>query len=242
MEKQAVKAIIEKLLKLQERDREIAVQQQAIDQFPDRKKDIAARMAQTRMLVETLKTQLQAQQTAIKQLELEIESGKQEVRKLREQQYQIKSNVEFRALNNEIALHQEKTRQLEDQAIALMEQGEKSQTDLDKQQAAAEIIFNKLQDELKELEQQRQQWKDEIEQLRAARKEAAQAIDQNWIARYDRVLENKKDYALSAIRKDTCGQCHMKLPPQVLHDTRKAQDIITCSFCGRLLHWTGQPV
>jgi predicted nucleic acid-binding Zn-ribbon protein len=29
----------------------------------------------------------------------------------------------------------------------------------------------------------------------------------------------------------------MKLTPQAIQDARRAQSVVTCGFCGRLLYW-----
>jgi len=74
---------------------------------------------------------------------------------------------------------------------------------------------------------------EERERERAAR---AAAIPVEWVSQYERILKHHKDRAIVPVERQSCGGCHMKLPPQTIQDIRRKQTIVTCGFCGRLLY------
>lgn len=238
MEKQAVLDIIDKLLILQERDNQITQCQRELDSIPTRKKETETWIAEARQALDRAKETLKVRQAAIKQLELEIESCRQQIVKLREQQYQIKSNEEYRALNTEIAHLQEKVRGLEDREIEGMEQAEQAQAEVVRKKADMDKDETRIQDQLQNLETRRGNLELEIQNIRKERDALAAGIDPVWLARYNHIMDHKKDKALASIENNACGQCHITLPPQVIHDTRRSEAIVTCSFCGRILYWT----
>jgi len=238
MEKQAVLDIIDRLLIVQDRDNQIAQSQRELNSIPARQKETETMIAEVRQALERAKETLKNRQSDIKQWELEIEACRQQVVKLREQQYQIKSNEEYRALNNEIAHLQEKIGGFEEHEIEAMEQTEQAQADVALQQSKQERDAAHIQDQLQKLEERSGTLEQEIQKIRNEREALAAAVDPAWLARYNHVMDHKKDKALVSIEHNACGQCHMTLPPQVIHDTRRAEEIITCSFCGRILYWT----
>ncbi len=238
MEKQAVLKIVDQLLIIQERDRQIAQDQRELQSLPVRKKETENWITAARQALDQARETLKARQAATKQLELEIESHRQQIAKLRVQQFQIKSNAEYRALNSEIAHLQEKISGLEDQAIAAMEQAEQAQADVVLKKNGAEKDEVRIRDQLQNLELRRGNLEQEIQHTRLERDALAGGIDPAWLARYCHILEHKKDKALVPIENGACGQCHMTLPPQVIHDTQRADGIVTCSFCGRILYLT----
>jgi predicted nucleic acid-binding Zn-ribbon protein len=238
MEKQAVLEIIAKLLILQERDNQVVQCQRELDSIPARKKETETWIAAARQALDGAKETLQTRMAANKKLELEIEGCRQQIVKLREQQYQIKSNEEYRALNNEIAHIQKKARELEDQEIEGMEQAELAQAEIAHKNTDMEKDATRIREELQTLETRRSNLEQEVQKIQAERESLAAGIDHVWLARYNYIMDHKKDSALIAIERNACGACHMTLPPQVIHDTRKAEAIVTCSFCGRILYWT----
>ena len=238
MEKQAVLETIDKLLIVQERDNQIAQHQREYDSIPARKKETEAWITKAREALETAKAALKAKQAAIKEQELEIESCRQQIIKFREQQFQINSNEEYRALNKEIEHIQKKISSLEDREIEWMEDAEQAQNDVAQRKADVEKDEARIQSQLQNLVTRGESLARDILQIRTERDALATGIDPAWLAKYNHVMDHKKDVALINIENNACGQCHMTLPPQVIHDTRKAEAIVTCSFCGRILYWT----
>ena len=237
MDKQTVFSIIDKLLVIQERDCHIARCQRELNDIPDLKKNIETKLDQHKTALANAKTTINTRLVAVKQREGEIETIRQQIAKLREQQFQIKSNEEFKVLNREIAVLQENIRGLEDREIELMETTEQAQQEerglkagLAKAEGTVHGEFQQLDERLKNLDA-------EVHQLQLDRQGLVVDIPENWLNRYNRVMENRKDVALVVVEKTACGGCHMKLPPHVLQDIKRADALITCSFCGRLLYW-----
>ena len=76
-----------------------------------------------------------------------------------------------------------------------------------------------------------------LEEMKNERKRAAEQCDQALLQKYSRILNNKRDVAVVMVESGGyCGGCHMKLPPQVIHDARNPQKIVSCNFCGRIVY------
>jgi len=227
---------ISKLLIIQERDVRIMRCQREIDQIPQKSKEIEDEAGQMRAAVQKTKEETKLHQSEVKKIELEIESLRQKIAKLREQQFQIKSNEEFKALNNEISHLNDEIKKTEDQEIKFMELVEDAQRKTLKAQAALRVVEDTIKDRLRVLQERKTSLETEIKQLASDRDNIAKDIASEFMAVYNRIIENKKDHALVAVENNTCAGCHMHLPAHVICDLKKRAALIACSFCGRILY------
>ena len=228
--------MIEKLLVVQDRDRKIAhLLQEQVD-LPARKKLIESRLHAHNESLKGVQEELKKQGAKIKRIEGEIEGGKEQIRKYREQEFQIKSNVEYKALEHEIAIVQKAIRALEDEEIAAMERMEELQKVLQQHGQDYQQEEKRVHEDQQTLDARAANLQQELEQCRAERAAVAVDVDREWLARYERVFQKAGDYALVAVDKHCCGGCHMQLPPSVVHDARKGQTITLCNYCGRMLY------
>ena len=68
----------------------------------------------------------------------------------------------------------------------------------------------------------------------------AKDIDPRVLANYEKILDAKDGLAMVPIVEDTCGGCHMQLPPQVINEIRLKNEIIYCQICSRILYDKGE--
>ena len=237
MDKQTVLGIIDKLLIIQERDCHIARCQRELNDIPNLKQNIETKLDQHKTALAKAKVTIKTRLVAVKQREVEIETIRQQIAKLREQQFQIKSNEEFKVLNREIAVLQEKIRGLEDREIELMETVEQAQQEENGLKVELARTEGTVHGEFQQLDERQKNLEAEVRQIQLDRQSLVVGISEDWLSRYNRVMENRKDVALVSVDSNACGGCHMILPPHVLQDIKRANAIITCSFCGRLLYW-----
>ncbi len=228
---------IEMLLVVQDRDRKIAELTREQKDIPTRKKQIESRAVAHQEGIKGSQDDLKKQSAVIKEIEVEIESRKQKIAKFREQQYQIKNNTEYRALESEIQNVQKEIRAQEDRELEVMEKMESlrgvilgREKDLKQEQGRMTEDQGVMNKRLENIEL-------ELNSLKTDRAELVKDIDKTWLARYDRVFRKNGDYALVPVDNGACGGCHMNLPPQIIHEAKKGMTLTTCNFCSRILYW-----
>lgn len=228
---------IEKLLVLQERDRRIKDLTRDTHQIPARKKLSEAALIEHKTALDDAQEALKRTSAAIKGVELEIETQRQRIGKLRTQQNTVRTNDDYRALEREIATVEKTIRDEEDKEIALMEEAEGLRANialLDKRHSEEQ---KSVEADTQALDQRLGAIKEEISRLKAERMELAKAIDPEWLSRYERIFKHMGDFALVPVESGSCGGCHMKIAPQLIQDAKRSDHMTTCSFCGRLLYW-----
>lgn len=228
---------IEKLLVVQERDRRIRQLTKESEDIPARRKLSEERLKEHKEALGAAQELLKKNAAAIKGVELDIDTAKQRILKLREQQASIKTNEQYRAMNGEVAGVEKQIRELEDREIILMEETEGLRANVQRMEQRLkqedDIVSSdrgQLDDRLKAIQQ-------EIDRLKQERAGLVADVDPDWLSRYDRTFKHHPDFAMVPVDQAACGGCHMKLPPQVIQNVKRHQAMVCCSFCGRILYW-----
>ena len=227
---------IEQLLALQTCDQEIRRLRKEMEDIPLRKQQIESRLgAHKEGLVQAEHALLEAK-AGIKHLEGEIEEGRRQIQKFREQQLQIKSNDGYKALEKEIATAQSAIRKLEDRELEAMETVETAGAEAQSRRDSLAKEQKRVEEEIKAFLARSAGLDGELKAKEAERKTLAAEIDPKWLARYERIFAKQRDSAIALVEHGTCGSCHMKLSPSQVVEARKPDTLTLCDFCGRMLY------
>lgn len=231
-------AAIEQLLALQDRDRRLIRLKGELDHIGPERQMHAAKLNKTSAELEAAKTRVKSIESERKRLELEAEGFQQRITRYSSQQLETRKNEEYRALSHEIETCQKEITKLEDQQLDLMEQGEVAQKQVMAATKAANDARKLVETLLKDLEEKEANFRGELAQVQAERSELVAQVDEGTRARYERLLKSKGSNVVVGIQHSVCGGCHMKVPQQLIIHCQAAQEIVTCSNCGRLLYFT----
>ncbi len=229
---------IEKLLILQDRDRKIHRLETELDHIGPERKALQDRYEQVKLELEQAKANLKQLESNRKDLELEVEAKKDLITRYANQQFQTRKNDEYRALAHEIDQCKAAIFKIEDQEIALMEQGEAGQKEITRGTAALGKIKADGDEQKAKLDAREQNLRDELAKLQANREELAAAVDASVRGPYERLVRSKGENVVVGVQHGVCGGCHMRLPPQVLVMCQAKKELVTCGNCGRILYYT----
>ncbi|MCH9614314.1 MAG: hypothetical protein SP1CHLAM54_17280 [Chlamydiia bacterium] len=198
--------------------------------------------------IEALHTELKEQESAkkveiteydkqIQALEDKVLETKEKLKKLEDQQSNVKKVEEFNALTQEMTTHERQKIALEQEASNLF----------DKKTAEEEILV-KIQESLKTSASSSTGLKDEIMNsinlvndegvvLLKERQELATKAEPTILSIYERLLRNKKDRVVVPIENRTCSGCHITLTIQHENLVRKGENIVFCEHCSRVHYW-----
>jgi uncharacterized protein len=228
---------LEPLVALQKKDRRLIKLLREMRDIPQRKKDIESQLEGTKRKLETAKSEGMKIEAQIKEVELEVGSIKEQIIKYKNQQMDAKTNEQYRAFVKEIGSAEREIDEQENREIQLMDYLERSKRDIQMLEERLEKEREAIADEIEELDERAADLAEEAEHMKDERRRAAGNVDPVLLKRYTRILQNKKDFALVFVEEGGhCGGCHMKLPPQVIHDARNHTKIVSCNFCGRIVY------
>jgi predicted nucleic acid-binding Zn-ribbon protein len=229
---------IEKLLILQDCDRRLLRVREELSRIEPERQAMQSRGLRAQTNLDAAKLKVKSIESARKDLELQVESKKQQIEKYSVQQFQTKKNDEFKALGHEIDTCKGVIVKLEDQQLELMEQAETVQKDV----VAANQVLNEAKrvadSQMANLAAREKNLQQEQAELESKREQLVGGVEENALARYERLLRHKGENVLVGITHGVCGGCHMRLPAQIIVSCQGHQDLVACPNCGRILYYT----
>ncbi len=224
------------LLKLQDRDQAIRRITQLLKRIPEDEAGARCRLENDQTAVARAKEALRENEIAMKNLELDIQTRRNSITRLKVQQYETKKNEEFRAMGNEIERYEKEISNLETSEIELMEKADEFKAVRKAAEEALAATQALVDEELAKLAERRNISKGQLDALEVERREIVVGIDEDLLSIYDRLFKKKGDVAIAPIIDEKCQGCHMQLTPATRHKAHAAQEITHCEQCSRILY------
>lgn len=193
--------------------------------------------AQARLKLATSSSEALAKERRDKERDLEMQEA--HIRKLRDFS-ELKSNKEYQARQFEIEVANKKKGEVEEQILLLMERLEKLQQDVKQAREAAAEAERQFTSERDRLGALSAELVAELAQLEEKRRTVAATLTPAQLERYDKIKAMRKDVAVVPVRNGICTGCRLQLPPQLVAEVKRAQELLSCSYCHRMLYWEGE--
>lgn len=227
--------MVDKIIQIQDQDCAIRDIKKELNDIPARQKEEELRLEERKVTLGLSEDVLKSKQAAMKEVELEIASRNQRTTKLRQQQLDIKTNQEFKAIESEVLAIAQGISELEDKQLAVMEEIDSAKKDVAEKKNSLSEEESAIKRDKDVLGRRAEELKTTMQKMIQDRETAAKEIDPVWLERYERIF-SRKDRAMVALENGICSGCHMKLPPAVIHSAGKHTDMVFCDYCGRLLY------
>ncbi len=224
------------LVKLQELDSEIyalgnekAAKPQEISAL------LASFEAKKQGLAELEKKSLEIQKQR-KEKELELATNAEAVKKLQGQLYSLKTNKEFQVMQQQIADNKADGSVIEEKILISFEESDKIKARIEEENLRLKNEEKIFSEQKKKAEARLKEIDDRLSQLDAQRKQVIPDIDPKMLREYERILHSRDGLAIVTVKNNSCGGCHMLVPPQVINLIKMYEHVITCEMCNRILY------
>ncbi len=227
---------LENLLVIQDRDQKAKDLNSELERMPIEKEQAGLKLSKLKEAVKSVEETIMENELAIKNLELDINTRKDSIAKLKVQQFETRKNEEFKAMEHEIDRYSEEITQLEDSQLELMERGETLNTQLNEAQADLDKNQQTVDAEILIISERSNQCNKQLEEIKEERITISSKIEDDLLDRYNRIFKSKKGIAVSELDNDICAGCHMKVTPATSAAVRGEKTITVCDQCGRILY------
>jgi len=174
--------------------------------------------------------------------EKDLEVHEAQTDKMKSRLSDLKTNKEYQAHLFEIELANKKRGDIEENILVCMEkidQLERREKEIQENVRSMETVFAQ---EKKMLDEQDHALAEELAQLEVRQREASAQVEKSLLERYNQIKAARKDQALAAVRGGICGGCRLQIPPQLIAEVKRSEDLHVCPYCRRMLYWEGEPV
>ncbi|MBI4810922.1 MAG: hypothetical protein HY800_05685 [Ignavibacteriales bacterium] len=206
------------------------------------KGDLPKVVEELEIKVDDIKTKMKELNNTIKQCKIERDNADVEIidlaekiEKYKNQQLNVKSNKQYDALTREIEAAEKKSVQLEKDLEKYEGQMEGGKKDLEVSTKLLEQTNDELNERKKELREVNKEHEKEELKLQHQREKLIPRIDKQDLERYERIRKAKNGIAVVPIKRNACGGCYSRVPPQKILEIRQNSRFYTCEHCGRIL-------
>jgi predicted nucleic acid-binding Zn-ribbon protein len=228
------------LIELQKLDLRIAEIQDQRRKIPERLQAVDAPLREARQLHQQTNISVDTLVKERRSHEQDLEAHEAHTEKMKSRLSELKSNKEYQAHLFEIEVANKKKGDFEEKILVCMEKIEQLQRMAKEAQEKLSTIENAFTREKQALDELEHRLSTELADLAAQQKVRSAQVEKGLLSRYNSIKALRKDHALAEIKEGICSGCRLQLPPQLISEVKRAEDLHTCPYCRRMLYWEGQ--
>ena len=224
------------LYELQKIDSKIDEINKVKGELPLEVQDLEDEMAGMKTRIEHINAEIEELNTFSKQRKREVDQAKIMIGNYKEQQNNVRNNREFDAITKEIE-YQELEIELAEKRLKEYAAGVKvKKAQLEEAEALSKERTADLGAKKAELEGIEAETAPLVAEYSVQADGVKEKIDERLLAAYERIRRNVRNgLAVVTVKRDACGGCFNRIPPQRQVDIRQGKKIIICEYCGRIL-------
>ena len=224
------------LIELQKFDLRIFQIQDAQRKIPELLKAVESPLQEILTRLQTLKNTGESLVKQQRSAERELATQEDLLHKVRSRLSELKTNKEYQAHLFEIEQARKKKDSIEEnvlETMARVEENQQAVKELEEQAQEAQNVFNA---EKARVESQIAELASELSDLEGQQKIVAETVEKPLLDRYNGLKRRRKGFAVAEVRDGACGGCRLQLPPQLVAEVRRGDELLDCSYCHRILY------
>ncbi len=225
------------LVQLQQLDLKLHDLEKQQQQIPERLHAAQSPVDQARKRAEDLKTLLETIAAERRSSEDDLSAHESHVQKMRERLNELKTNKEYQAHLFEIEMANKKKDSLEERVLLAMERGEEKQKELEEVKKLLQDVTQTLEREKGELESLSAKLADEVALIEQEKQGLIASLEKRVHHRYSMLKSSLKLVVVATVQGETCQGCQLQIPPQLVASVKRADDLLTCPYCHRILYY-----
>ena len=205
-------------------------------ELPLEVEDLNNEVAGLEARIENIKAEISEIEQLTLQRKGEIDQSRALIKKYDEQLKNVRNNREYDSLSKELEYQgleiELNEKRLKEYAAGLEQKKAHAETTQAMQaERTADLAAKRA-----ELASIDKETADEMARLMVEREGACKKIDERLLAAYNRIRSNVRNgLAVVTVRRDACGGCYNRIPPQRQFEIRQNRKVIVCEYCGRVL-------
>jgi len=227
---------IRALLILQDRDRRLSALAKDLLKLPQDETRAKAKLAGDEAAVAKAHQALVDCELRVKKIELDAETRRTTIKRLKLQQFETRKNEEFVALGHEITRYEKDLDEFETQELVAMEEVDGFRANLKAAEAALAQTRKLVDEDLASIAQRHAKMEADRAEVLVERDRLSLDVPESLIPLYQRLMKIKDGLAVAPMREGKCGGCHMKLIASTVMKVTSGREIAQCEDCGRILY------
>ena len=149
---------------------------------------------------------------------------------------ELKTNKEYQAHLLEIDLANKKKESIEERVLLAMDHVEEKQKELEEVEKSVEEGTQLFMQEKTQLESKVLELEHELKELTEKKEKVLPQLEKRVYTQYTKLKSTLKVMVVAKVTDETCGGCQLQVPPQLVADVKRADQLFTCPYCSRILY------
>lgn len=224
------------LLILQDRDRRLMALAKDLEKLPLDEARAKAKLSGDEAALAKAHQALLDCELRVKKIELDAETRRTTIKRLKLQQFETRKNEEFQALGHEITRYEKDLDQFETLELEAMEEVDGFRNSMKAAEAVLVQTRKLVEEDIILIHQRHAKMKTDQAEVSAERELLVLNAPEEVIPLYSRLMKTKEGLAIAPLREGKCAGCHMKLITSTIIKVQGAKEITQCEECGRILY------
>ncbi len=226
---------VQKLLDLQEIDREILDLKSQLARYPVVWEETKKRMAQRKADHEAARKRLEDNLDQRRRKEQRIKNWLTDLQRSQTRLSLSKTEKEYQAANKELEKIREKLQKEEEDVNLLVEEASRREEEEVEERGKLEEFKEFYLSERQRIRSQFNEKKARVAELDRERAARAERVPDDLRHLYERVHKMHPGSAVVPVRGASCTGCHYSLLPDVMVTLHRGDELVICPNCGRIL-------
>ena len=224
------------LLILQNRDRRLLALAKDLEKLPQDEARAKSKLASDEAAVTKAHQALLECELRVKKIELDAETRRTTIKRLKLQQFETRKNEEFVALGHEIVRYAKDLDDFETKELEAMEEVDAFRSAYKAAEAARANTRRLVEEDLASISQRHTRTVADRLEVIAERDNQLAMVPAGIIPLYHRLMKTKDGMAIAPLRDGKCEGCHMKLIASTVMKVQTGKELAQCEDCGRILY------
>jgi predicted nucleic acid-binding Zn-ribbon protein len=212
-----------------------------LDELDDSSGELPIEVEGLRRKIDALSAAIEAEETKHKDLKQSrivavgaLEDQRERLRNLNERLRTVRNNKEYEATTAEIETAEGEIQAKERGMVTLDAQEAIIIRDTEELSRQREELVREVDEKSGTLATIRETHADEVTELKNAREAVEKEVTPELMKRYKHIRTAYPD-AVVRVRKGACSGCYRAIPPQMIVEMRRYEQLFICEHCGRIL-------
>lgn len=228
---------IASLVKLQEAETQIVRLRDVLHEVEKKKIKLASRLKQFAAALRENTEELETLEKNCLDSEKEIKVVDARIIKSNETLRNVNTNKEYQVLLREVDDNKKRKDALETALLQIMEAREKSQAIVDESTKEYQQLEEQVKAEQNQIEEQTTKDRELLEEYLESQEEIGVRLDSKLLDRFKRISKMNQGSAVAKVQDQVCLGCFMNIPPQLYIEVQRANELIFCPQCSRILYY-----
>ncbi len=223
------------LLILQDRDKRLLNLAKDLAKLPQEEARAKTKLASDEAAVKQAKDALNQAELRVKKIEMDAETRRTTVKRLKVQQFETKKNDEYVALGNEIVRYEKEVDDFETQELEAMEELDGLRAKYQEAEGLLTKTRAVVDGDLAAIRERHTRMIEQQKEVQAERDELVKNVSEDILPLYNKLIKSKDGLAIATLHSGNCTGCNMKVIASTVIAVQSEKEITQCENCGRIL-------